>query len=32
LQSGAVELDEGEAYLFDGTFLGKIDHLRKLAR
>ena len=32
LQSGAVELDQGEAYLFDGTFLGKIEQLRKLAR
>ncbi|HZD12260.1 MAG TPA: metallophosphoesterase [Candidatus Binatus sp.] len=32
LQSGAVELDQGEAYLFDGTFLGKIEQLRQLAR
>lgn len=32
LQSGAVDLDEGEAYLFDGTFLGKIEQLRQLAR
>ncbi len=31
LRSGAVELDEGEAYLFDGTFLGKIEQLRQLA-
>ena len=28
-KSGAVELDEAEAYLLDGTFLGKVCDLRK---
>ena len=28
LRSGAVDLDNAEVYLLDGTFLGKIEHLR----
>ena len=31
LRSGAVDFENGEAYLFDGTFLGKIADLRQLA-
>jgi hypothetical protein len=31
-RSGAVKLDEAEAYMLDGTFLGKISGLRKLKR
>jgi metallophosphoesterase superfamily enzyme len=30
LRSGAVDFENGEAYLFDGTYLGKIQDLRKL--
>ncbi len=30
LRSGAVDFENGEAYLFDGTYLGKIEDLRKL--
>ncbi|HYY92384.1 MAG TPA: hypothetical protein VE955_10380, partial [Candidatus Dormibacteraeota bacterium] len=30
LRSGAVDFESGEAYLFDGTYLGKIQDLRKL--
>jgi len=32
LRSGAVDFENGEAYLFDGTYLGKIEDLRKLDR
>lgn len=32
LRSGAVDLENGEAYLFDGTFLGRIQDLRQLAQ
>ncbi len=32
LRSGAVDFENGEAYLFDGTFLGKVQDLRKLAQ
>ncbi len=31
LRSGAIDFENGEAYLFDGTFLGTVQHLRKLA-
>jgi putative SbcD/Mre11-related phosphoesterase len=31
LRSGAVDFELGEAYLFDGTFLGTVQDLRKLA-
>ena len=31
LRSGSVNLDKAETYLLDGTFLGAIDHLRKLS-
>ncbi len=31
LRSGAIDFENGEAYLFDGTFLGKVQDLRKLA-
>lgn len=31
LRSGAVDFEDGEAYLFDGTFLGTVRDLRKLA-
>ena len=30
LRSGAVDFENGEAYLFDGTYLGRIQDLRKL--
>ncbi len=30
LRSGAVDFENGEAYLFDGTYLGRIHDLRKL--
>ncbi len=30
LRSGAVDFENGEAYLFDGTYLGRIEDLRKL--
>jgi putative SbcD/Mre11-related phosphoesterase len=30
LRSGSVNLDKAETYLLDGTFLGAIEHLRKL--
>ena len=30
LRSGAIDFEDGEAYLFDGTYLGKIQDLRKL--
>ena len=30
LRSGAIDFENGEAYLFDGTFLGRIEDLRKL--
>jgi putative SbcD/Mre11-related phosphoesterase len=30
LRSGAIDFESGEAYLFDGTYLGKIQDLRKL--
>ena len=32
LRSGAVDFENGEAYLFDGTFLGRVQDLRKLAQ
>jgi len=32
LRSGAVDFENGEAYLFDGTFLGKVQDLRRLAQ
>ena len=32
LRSGAVDFENGEAYLFDGTFLGKVADLRELAQ
>jgi hypothetical protein len=32
LRSGAVDFENGEAYLFDGTYLGRIQDLRKLDR
>jgi uncharacterized protein len=32
LRSGAVDFENGEAYLFDGTYLGKIQDLRKLSQ
>lgn len=28
LRSGSIDIDNGETYLLDGTFLGKISHLR----
>ena len=28
LRSGSIDLDDAEVYLLDGTFLGKIEHLR----
>ena len=31
LRSGAVDFENGEAYLFDGTFLGKVQDLRQLS-
>ncbi len=31
LRSGAIDFENGEAYLFDGTFLGTVQDLRKLA-
>jgi putative SbcD/Mre11-related phosphoesterase len=31
LRSGSVNLDKAETYLLDGTFLGTIEHLRKLS-
>jgi putative SbcD/Mre11-related phosphoesterase len=31
LRSGAIDFEHGEAYLFDGTFLGTVQDLRKLA-
>lgn len=30
LRSGAVDFENGEAYLFDGTYLGRIEDLRKM--
>ncbi len=30
LRSGAIDFENGEAYLFDGTFLGKVSDLREL--
>ena len=30
LRSGAIDFENGEAYLFDGTYLGRIEDLRKL--
>ncbi len=32
LRSGAVDFENGEAYLFDGTFLGRVQDLRQLAQ
>ncbi len=32
LRSGAIDFENGEAYLFDGTFLGKVQDLRELAQ
>jgi putative SbcD/Mre11-related phosphoesterase len=32
LRSGAIDFENGEAYLFDGTFLGTVEDLRKLAQ
>ncbi len=32
LRSGAVDFENGEAYLFDGTFLGKVQDLRRLSQ
>jgi uncharacterized protein len=32
LRSGAVDFENGEAYLFDGTYLGRIQDLRKLSQ
>ncbi len=32
LRSGAVDFENGEAYLFDGTFLGRVQDLRQLGR
>jgi len=32
LRSGAIDFENGEAYLFDGTFLGKVQDLRRLAQ
>ncbi len=32
LRSGAVDFENGEAYLFDGTYLGKVEDLRRLAQ
>ncbi len=32
LRSGAIDFENGEAYLFDGTFLGKIADLRELGQ
>jgi putative SbcD/Mre11-related phosphoesterase len=32
LRSGAIDFENGEAYLFDGTFLGKIQDLREFAQ
>ena len=32
LRSGAVDFENGEAYLFDGTYLGKIQDLRKMSQ
>jgi len=32
LRSGAIDFEIGEAYLFDGTFLGTVEDLRKLAQ
>ncbi len=32
LRSGAVDFENGEAYLFDGTFLGKVETLRQMAQ
>ncbi len=32
LRSGAVDFENGEAYLFDGTFLGKIGDLRQMSQ
>ena len=32
LRSGAVDFENGEAYLFDGTFLGKVHDLRRLSQ
>ncbi len=32
LRSGAVDFENGEAYLFDGTFLGKVQDLRRMSQ
>ncbi len=32
LRSGAIDFEDGEAYLFDGTYLGKIQELRELGQ
>jgi uncharacterized protein len=32
LRSGAIDFENGEAYLFDGTFLGRVEDLRKLSQ
>ncbi len=32
LRSGGIDLENGEAYLFDGTFLGRVSDLRALAQ
>ena len=32
LRSGAVDFENGEAYLFDGTFLGSVQDLRQLGQ
>ena len=32
LRSGAIDFENGEAYLFDGTFLGVVKDLRQLSQ
>ncbi len=32
LRSGAIDFENGEAYLFDGTFLGRVQDLRQLGQ
>lgn len=32
MRSGAIDFENGEAYLFDGTFLGRVQDLRELAQ